>query len=282
MKTIKILGSFSLAFALFLGSCTRKDITTTDDTLSATDTQNQAKMDQASNDVQDVVEAALAAQFPSITGRDNFTILPACAMMTTVATNTSWTRTIDFGTTGCIMPSGNALKGKLIATGAIPYSPTNYTVTYSFDNFYHNEIKVGGTRTVTRTFAASTLSSTPHPIYNIDLNNMTLTFPNLGTYTRAGNRIREFVSGFGSPTPLDNIYLITGQWETTRPNGTSHSTTVSTPIKIDMSCQYKLTAGVLRLTKNAHYADINYGTGDCDNIYTVSIDGSAPVTRYFN
>lgn len=281
MKT-KIL-MIAMVLSLMTIGCTKESLDNA--TISADDVSVNAKMDQASNDVADVVETQYLIQNPSATGRgvlDINDVLPPCANVTIVVNGTTWVRTVDFGTTGCAMPNGNILKGKIIVSGSTTFSNQSYVITYSFDNFYHNNALVQGTRTVSRSFQATTANATPHPVYEMDIN-MSLTFPILGTYTRVGSRTRELIEGFGTATISDNIYLITGSWTTTKPNGNSHSANITSPLRFDfVSCPaYKLVSGNLHITKNSHYADLNYGTGTCDNIYTVSIDGGTAVNHNF-
>ncbi len=282
MKTKSIIKMVALSAVFFFASCSKND--KNDTGISSADVGTHAKMDQVSNDVEDVVESQYFSQNPSVTGKssDIAAMLPPCATSTVVVVGTTWTRTVDFGTTGCAMTNGNILKGKIIVSGSTNFTNTNYVINYTFDNFYHNDALVQGTRTVTRSVMGTTANTNPHPVYVMDIN-MSVTFPNLGTYTRVGTRTRELIEGYTTSTLLDNIYVVTGTWTTTKPDTSVHTVTISTPLRIDIAgCPaYKLVSGGLHITKNTHFADINYGTGSCDNVYTISIDGGAVVTQTF-
>ena len=282
MKTKSFIKMAALSAVFFFASCSKDD--KSDTGISAADLGTHAKMDQVSNDVEDVVESQYFNQNPSVTGKssDIAAMLPSCATSTVVVVGTTWTRTVDFGTTGCAMPNGNVLKGKIIVSGSTTFTNTNYVITYTFDNFYHNDALVQGTRTVTRSVLATTANTNAHPVYVMDIN-MSVTFPNLGTYTRVGTRTRELIEGYTSLSLTDNVYVVTGSWTTTKPDGNVHTVTISTPLRIDIAAcpVYKLVSGGLHITKNAHFADINYGSGTCDNIYTISIDGGAAINQTF-
>ncbi|MEO0037121.1 MAG: hypothetical protein RIQ59_332 [Bacteroidota bacterium] len=282
MKTRSFIKIAMLSAGIFFASCSKDN--KNDDGISATDAATHAKMDQVSNDVEDVVESQYFTQNPSVSGKpsDIAAMLPSCATSTVVVTGTTWTRTVDFGTTGCAMPNGNVLKGKIIASGSTTFTNTNYVITYSFENFYHNDALIQGTRTVTRSVIGTTANTNPHPVYVMDIN-MSVTFPNLGTYTRVGTRTRELIEGYTTPAFTDNIYVVTGSWTTTKPDGNAHTVTIVNPLRFDIAgCPtYKLVSGSFHITKNSHYADIDYGTGSCDNNYTVSIDGGTPVAHTF-
>jgi outer membrane murein-binding lipoprotein Lpp len=282
MKTRNFMKMAVLIAGVFFASCSKDN--KSDDGISSTDAITNTKMDQISNDVEDVVESQYFAQNPSVAGKpsDIAALLPACATTTVVITGTNWTRTVDFGTLGCAMPNGNVLKGKIIASGSTVFTNTNYVITYTFENFYHNNALIQGTRTVTRSVMGTASNSNPHPVYVMDIN-MSVTFPALGTYTRVGTRTRELIEGYTTPIFSDNIYVVTGSWTTTRPNTTTHTVAIVNPLRFDIAgCPtFKLVSGSFHITRNSHFADIDYGTGSCDNSYTVSIDGGTPVTQTF-
>jgi hypothetical protein len=103
---------------------------------------------------------------------------------------------------------------------------------------------------------------------------MTVTFPNGNVYTRVGTRIREMVEGIDTPSVwLDNVFLITGNWTTTLPNGSTQTSTITTPLKIRMNCNY-IVSGVLAFTRNNNTAILDYGIDNgCDNLATATING---------
>jgi len=283
MKTKKLLGIVALVAVFSLTSCS-KDDKSSDSAITAEDANINSKMDQASNDISDITEDQFLQQSQSASGKVDLlpiSILPACATVTTTTTSTTWTRTVDFGTSGCAMPNGNILKGKIIVSGLLDFA-SPYLVHYSFDNFYHNGNLVQGNRTVTRTFSSSANSSIAHPIHLIDIN-MTVTFPNGAVYTRVGTRTRECISNFGNGIWGDNIYVFYGTVTTTKPNGAQHTNTIleATPLRIDMNCTYKIVSGIISITRPNHSAIINYGGGTCDNDATIAIDGGTPVSFTF-
>jgi hypothetical protein len=283
MKAKNLLGIIATIAVLSLTSCS-KDDKSTDSAITAQDAAINSRMDQASNDISDVTEDQFLQQSQSASGKSYLlpiSILPPCATVTTTATSTTWTRIVDFGTSGCALPNGNILKGKIIVSGLLDFA-SPYVLHYSFDNFYHNGNLVQGDRTVTRTFTTSTNSSTAHPINMIDLN-MTVTFPNDEVYTRVGTRTRECITNFGNGVWGDNVYVFYGTVTTTKPNGIQHTNTIleATPLRIDMNCTYKIVSGIISIARPNHSAVINYGDGTCDNNATIAIDGETPVDFTF-
>jgi hypothetical protein len=141
---------------------------------------------------------------------------------------------------------------------------------------------VQGNRTVTRSHQSTIHLTAIHPVNVMDIN-MTFTNSN-GVYTRVGTRTRECVEGFDTRLIWsDNIYVVTGSWTTTFPNGNLHTNTISDiePLRIRMNCDYRIVEGTVNITRPNHTAVLDYGTGTCDNNATISIDGGVAIPFTF-
>lgn len=271
MKTKTFIRTLLLLAVVSFVACT-KDDNDNSARLTSDDASINAKMDNISNDISLIAEDQLDQQ--STTRMNHPSVLPPCATVTTVVSGNTWTRTIDFGTTGCAFTNGNGaiLRGVITISGSTDFTQSPYVWNYSFTNFYYNDIRVEGTRTLSRTVQATSALSTPHPVVGIVLD-LQITFPNGNTYHRTGNRTRELIVGFDTPLNFqDNVYSVTGNWTTTG-SSTSHTSTITTPLRIEIACQYKLVSGVIEIQRNNHRAVLNYGAGTCDNNGTISIDG---------
>lgn len=283
MKTMNLFRMMAIVAVFSLASCS-KDSGSTDTSLTATDVLASRKMDQASDDVSSVVEDQFTQQFPSETGKSAnvvASLIPSCATVTTTVTSTLWTRRVTFN--NCVF-NGNTLNGTIIISGSLPFTPASYVINYSFENFTHNGNLVSGNRTVTRTVAGSTLLADLHPIHTMDID-MTVTLAaSGGVYHRVGTRTRECVQGFGLPLNSDNrIYKVYGNMTTTRPDGGTQTNVilVASPLTFKNSCQYRLVSGIITITRPNHTAVLDYGNGDCDDNFTIAIDGGTPVAHTF-
>ena len=286
----KIAKFLAPIFVLVAFSACEKDNVTATDSLTSDDALVSAKIDVASDDVSNIVDQL----FDNIDGstiayrgvnNDNSvfsncaTITRVPAFGTAITPGTQVTKTIDFGTTGCQLNNGNIVKGKIIISFVFQPTAVSHTVTYTFDNFYHNNIKFVGTKTFTRTMTAATATTAPHPIVTMLLD-MTITMPNGDVYTRVGSRTREMIEGFDTPQVFaDNIYKITGNWNTTHPNGSVQTATITTPLRARMSClavnKPLLVLGVITFVKNNVTATLDYGNGDCDNTAVFTVNGNS-------
>jgi hypothetical protein len=284
MKKNTLLKIVALFAVILFSSCSKdnNDVLTT---FTTTDIATNAKIDQISNDVADIIEDQYFEQNP-LGKPDAFvenTLLPSCVTVTRTLTSSTWTRTINFGTTGCaIMPNGAILRGVITISGSLNYTLQNYVISYTFVNFYHNDVLIQGNRTITRSFQSTTYQAAIHPVNVMDMN---MTFTTRGdVYTRVGTRTRECVEGFDTRANWsDNIYVVTGSWATTFPIGVVHSNVISatTPLRIRMNCNYRIVSGMITITRPNHTATLDYGTGTCDNIATMSIDGGVAIPFTF-
>lgn len=283
MKT-KIL-FLGLVLSLFTVSCTKDSADNS--TITADEATVNAKIDLANDDVSNIVETQFNATMDnSTTGKTSETatttypiVTRVPAFGTPITAGTLVTKTIDYGTAGVTLPNGNILKGKIIISFTFEPTATSHTISYTFDNFYHNAIKFDGNKTFTRTMTAATAASPAHPIVVMTMD-MTATFPDGRVFTRTGTRTREIISGYDTPNVIaDNVYQVTGSWSTTFPNTTVQTSTITTPLIVKMSCMNVnkplLVQGVITFVRNTHTATLDYGTGDCDNIAIFTINGIA-------
>lgn len=282
MRSSTLFKSIALVAAFAFASCTKDDTTTTTGAgLTTDDVSVNAKMDAISGDVTLIAEDRLDHQ-SSLDRFNHLSILPECATVTTTVSGNTWTSVVDFGTTGCQFSNGHGaiLRGQVIVSGSTDFSQSPYVWTYSFNNFYYDNILVEGTKTLSRTIQATTANANPHPVVVVNLD-LHLTFPNGNEYDRDGSRTWELIVGYDTPLVFsDNVYLATGNW-TTVGEGSSFTSTITTALRFEIACQYRLVAGEIRVVKNNHTADVNYGNGACDNNATISIDGGSPYAFTF-
>jgi hypothetical protein len=268
MKT-KILGLLVVC-GLSLLSCQKEEENTT---AFGDDAKVHASIDLISDDISKIIDDQYQAQEAS-GGRYPYTsYLPDCADPSISVENGIWTRTIDFGTTGCQLINGNVLRGKIIVSGSTNFNLSPYIINYSFDNFFHNDKLIGGNRTASRTYQSTPALSTPHPVVDVEIN-LTITYPNGNIYIRTGNRKRECIEGYNTPEILnDNVYSITGVWSTTFPNGIQ-TTTITTPLIVKLNCR-NIVSGEMNFVRNNSTANLNFGNGSCDNIAVYTINGNS-------
>lgn len=282
MKTRSFIKMAVVCAGIFFASCNRNE--RTENLMSKEEAQSSSKIDLASDDISSIIEDQFNnIESNSFSFKNGEVALSTCATITRVPSfgtpltpGTQVTKTIDFGT-GCTLSNNNVVSGKIIITFTYQPTATSHTVNYSFVNFYHNNIKIEGDKSFTRTMTQATATSASHPIVVMNMD-LTATI-NGQSHHRVGTRTREIIEGYGTPNIFyDNVYSIIGNWTTTHPTGVVTST-ITTPLKAKMSClnQNKplLVQGIITFTKNNNTATLDYGNGDCDNLAVYTVNGNS-------
>ena len=274
MKTKFLLFGAFIGLSFFV-SCSSNEKAASTSAVSSSDMAVVSKIDASVNDVATIADDQVSMQ-QSLGAKTTVafkSILPPCAIVTTVLNNGTWTRTVDFGTTGCTLANGNILKGKITISFANDFTSPTRTITYSFDGFYHNGNLLQGSRTIVKTLNSTSLLAAIHPVSTFTID-MTITFANGTVYTRTGTRVREMIAGYDTPFNWsDNIFLETGNSTTTHANGNVVTCTITTPLEFTMSCDMPFPVqGVISITKNDSTGIVDYGNGTCDNIATLTVD----------
>lgn len=286
MKTKILLFGMILSIFAFTSCSQDSGISPTEESVTSNDVAETQKMDNAIDDVALIADDQYEVTEGSLTGKTNInyqSILPDCATISDLgSTDLVRVITITFGTstTACTF-RGRSLKGQVILT-RIRGTAFPKTMTVTFNNFHINDNKLEGEATWTREMVSDGIEL--HPKTTFSMTGMTLTTTS-GAYTRNGQRTREMTAGFSTRlTPTDDVYSTFGTFTTTNPKGTVFTSLIdqATPLVNKTACSLTqpsmpfAVSGILKLSKNAHYATIDYGTGDCDNLAMLSIDGGTP------
>ena len=286
MKTKILLFASLLSIAFFM-SCDNETTNTAVDpkTITVDDAVVNSEIDASVDDVTIIVEDQFDVQKSLIskTSANERTssggmksMLPVCATITFALTNDTWTRTIDFGTQGCILPNGNVVKGKIIISFSKNFTTTSKTILYKLDGFYHNGNKIEGSSTIIHELKDSVLlPNIIHPVttHRIEIK---ITSPEGKVFTSVGTRVREMVEGFLTISNWeDNVFKVWGYKTTTFPNGSKYNCIIKeSPLVIKMSCKLPFpVSGVVNIEKNDVKATLDYGKGECDKLATITING---------
>ena len=195
-KFLLFVALFSVTF--FIGCSTNEsvDVPSTSNTILTDDVIANSEIDASLDDVTIIAEDQFSVQ-QSLTTRTSspvISMLPLCATITTVLTNDTFTKTIDFGTAGCALPNGNIVKGKIIISFSKNFLTPSRSISYTLEGFYHNGKLIEGNKTITHELKSTTLLAALHPVttHSIDVK---ITFPDGKVYSRIGTRVREMVEG---------------------------------------------------------------------------------------
>lgn len=281
-KTLKVwVALFLFTMAAFVISCTK-----TADPISgevAQTASNESAVSSQTDETDDMASNALTkADAP--TGRvaagddDRF----KCATLTfdSASNRVSGRVTIDFGPApGCTDSKGNIRIGKIIVTwsgGRWFMAGSIHTI--SFNGYSINGVNFNDTdhRTVTN------ISTQTSPLtWKVEAHH-DLTWPDATTASRTVHETRQWVR---STTIVDDKFIIS---ETAgadnaaagiNRHGKTYSVQITTPIEYDRSCAisnkvFLPVKGVKVITYDSGKTlTIDFGTGICDNTFTITISG---------
>src|SRR5690606_26169128 len=222
------------------------------------DSARAAKMDNVAEGTFNIMEQAFVENETGGRGTTAFSLFPQCTEITVGFEGNIFTILLDFGDT-CTLNNGNVVSGSIL----LEYGPLmggTYTVNYSFQDFVFNDNGVSGGGEIF--YEIANQNGNPQSTVN---ESITVSFPNTTvTGTRNGNRVSEWVEGVGSGTWIDNVYHVTGNWQTEFTNGFERSGEVTDALVRKLSCPF-LVSGVLEVTQDGVSAAIDFGDGECDN-----------------
>jgi len=144
------------------------------------------------------------------------------------------------------------------------------TMTIERENYVVNGYQVEGTVSYTNQTTGDV------PQWTRTVTDGEITTPDGGVYTHSGTRTIRQVAGAATPLVLtDNTFeVIAGTHTVTRPNSTTLTATVTTPLIKHATCA-NISAGVLHLEGTFLDGDLDYGDGTCDNVAVYThVDGT--------
>jgi hypothetical protein len=178
------------------------------------------------------------------------------------------TITIDFGS-GCEGLYENTRAGKIIIVVTGPRMKTGSTKTVTFYNYFFNGIKVEGTKELENIG----FNDNQHLVMSVTLTGGKLTLPDGKTIERSFEHQREWLAGLLTRNIWDDECLITGTATGVNIKGIAYTNTITTPLHWKRVCRF-VVSGVVKIEREGREPiEINYGTGDCDAVATVTMGG---------
>jgi hypothetical protein len=205
-----------------------------------------------------------------IAGEHTDYVKTPCSVVITIDTLASpKVLTVDYGNTNCTCNDGKTRRGKIITTFTGPYLSLGTVITHTPDNYYVNDIKYEGIKTVTNLG----LNTNGQPHFDVQINgSATMTSGEIVTYT--SSRSRTWVEGYTTLlNRFDDAYDITGNAIATYSSGGGYSCQTNTPIHVKVGCGFPV-SGILQITPtNKPVRIVDYGSGACDYTFTVTVNG---------
>ena len=183
--------------------------------------------------------------------------LPDCVTVTTVVTELTRQKTIDFGQ-GCELPNGNVLSGIIEFSYVKDPELAQKTLSLTLSNFSFNGVSVAGSASILR--QRENGNGNPQSTVNA---NYDLSWPSGESASYSGNRSREWVEGVGTGFWGDNVILIEGSASYTGRAGNTYSKNITETLRRELSCRF-IVSGQVTYSRNSLSASLDFGEGDCD------------------
>jgi hypothetical protein len=272
MKNFSLIVFASMLFTL--SACKKDTPKPEGDNDTSTSIEN-AMADAAFNDVANIADEGYTGAVSSYKGSIPPVFLSNCASVSFDTSANPKSFTIDFGTTNCLCNDVNYRRGKIIVSYQGFYRDSGSTHTIAFDNYYVNNNKIEGSKTVTNKGRNLNGNLSFDIVVNGTITWDAAYFGSVCTSSYTANRTREWSEGESTLIWTDDVYLISGTQSGVAHTGSSYTATTVSPLKKEIGYRH-ITDGTLAFTPQGKYTRyINYGypNGAQDNLAQVTING---------
>lgn len=261
------IACFASAVLLTTGCNRNNDATPTDDIATAedrADDNSETAMSSEAAQMAGPVDAQNQGSAYLIPEADFHARFSSCATRSyDFATKTL---TIDFGTTNCLCADGRYRRGKILVRFTTDVNRRAAGAVVTRENYFVNDNQ----HTATRTFTDIGNGS-----FTVDVTNASIIRANNGgTHSWTANWTFTRTAGFGTPQVLDDVYSVTGSAAGKNRKGVDYTTTIQNPLIKRADCFKYFVQGTIAITNiNNKTMTLDYGTGTCDNVATVTVNG---------
>jgi hypothetical protein len=253
--TILKLMVMAMALTLSISSCKKED----NDFEMGTSEDNSA-FELSFDEIYKEVDAAASEQGLKKAG---------FPLITIDSSVTPYKMTIDYGITNYLCKDGNLRRGKIFVTWTGFYRAKGTKIEISFDNFYQNNKSIKGQKTIEN--LGRNTNGKLHYEINVNAN---ITGTDGLTHYWKSKRTRTWLEGESTLTSLDDIYEITGNAEGTSRKGISYTVSIISPLRVDLSCEWRIVKGIITLTPAGNpERKLDFGNGSCSSEVTLTVNG---------
>jgi hypothetical protein len=247
------------AVALFSIAACRKD---RENTVDNTVTQDNSTAENYFSDLYKVVDDVSA----NTEGIRDYTI--GC-IDTIIVDTTSSPRmvTVDFGTDDCVGQDLRIRKGKIHITYTGRYRDAGTIITVTPENYTVDGYLIQGTKTITN----QGTDANGHKYFSVVVNGSITAPANAYTITWNSTRTRTWVEGSNTATIWDDVYEITGSASGVGRSGNDYSIQITQALRAEIGCRWIVQGKLLITPENADARTVDFGTGDCNAGFTVTV-----------
>lgn len=197
-----------------------------------------------------------------------------CATITIAPYDTiSWPKTviIDFGDTNCQGVDNKYRRGRIQAGLTGRYRDSLTVITITPEDFYVNDYRVDGQKTVTNLGHVTE----GHMTFDVVISDAVITFPGGKWFSYNSHRTRVWVEGEVTDWPVvaDDVYELTGSSDGTTYENVNFHSEITSPLRIERDCRWIVSGRIDLTPQGLATRTLDYGDGYCDSDVTLTIGG---------
>lgn len=269
MKNIKVIFIALMAIASITGmnSCNK-----TDDSVSTPEVSKTTITDYAN------IITSFASDFDDELISTDDSGLKSASLATcftvTVAKNADgafyprvWT--VDYLGGTCTLFSGNTKMGKIHVSLSDFWKNAGSLKTVTFEDYYLNGNKMDGTKTILNTG----LNEKGNLTFAKTVTGASLKYADGSSISWECKKQSELIAGSSTFLFADDVYSVTGSGSGVNLDKKNYTLTITSPLIYKNGCFYPV-SGIVKIEPFGGDAQIiDYGTGECDNLATLTVGG---------
>ena len=267
-SVLKLLMIFVVSAFVFT-SCEEGETIDGVASISEEDTITTVEADDVLNDVDSLVDDLWDSIDDSVAGKSDSNKNPylSCMIKTRVIEGDTTIVTLDFGS-DCTLPFQDVvLSGKIMMEYIVDVVNKTLIIKYSYEDFYYNDLKIEGTSEVSKIKENENGLREYTRMFDIKV-----IWPDGEFITRKGEKVRTLIEGYDTKENWgDNVFSITGSWNTTFKNGDVMSATIIEPLIRKTACRF-IVSGTIDKQKGERSGILDFGDGTCDNVAIFTTD----------
>ncbi len=177
--------------------------------------------------------------------------------------------TVDYLGGTCTLFSGNTKMGKIHVSLSDFWKNEGSLKTVTFEDYYFNGNKMDGAKTILNTG----LNEKGNLTFTKTVKNAKLTYTDGTSISWECEKFSEMTAGGSTFLFADDVWSVTGSGKGVNLDKKNYTLTITSPLIYKNGCFYPVSGSVKIEPVGGDVQTIDYGTGDCDNLATLTVGG---------
>lgn len=177
--------------------------------------------------------------------------------------------TVDYLDGTCTLFSGNTKKGKIHVSLSDFWKNKGSLKTVTFEDYYFNSNKMTGVKTILN----AGLNEKGNLTFTKTIAGASMTYPDGSSISWECKKQSELIGGGSTFLFADDVYSVTGSGTGVNLDKKNYTLTITSPLIYKNGCFYPV-SGIVKIDAvGGDVQTIDYGTGACDNLATLTVGG---------